>query len=371
MEDRRIDTALVAHSPASLLRDPDVVRDPVLGVVLERARAGTRPGERDDPHLVALAVEGGGMRGAVSSGMCVLLEAAGLTNAFDRIYGVSAGALNGWATAAGQAALSATHYEDAALHGVINHMRPLAGRPVVDFDLMFEELIGVRKPLAHAPGGPDFRAIALSLDTMAARVLRDFSSAAEVRDAVRASASLPRLGGAPPVFRGERMADGGLVEPIPYRTAIDEGATHVLVLRTRPAGFRRPAALERAEHMSLRADPRLAELVRSRIGAYNNEARDLERGLPDDDRAHVQQVTVPDRTRLIGRLDPSRERVVEAVRLGAQAMAECVLTGRVDLCWQPVVYRDAAPEPEPVPQRSGSRPWRLRPRRAAARPGVA
>ena len=49
------------------------------------------------------------MRGAVSAGMCVVLEAAGLVGAFDCIYGVSAGALNGSATAAGQAALSATH----------------------------------------------------------------------------------------------------------------------------------------------------------------------------------------------------------------------------------------------------------------------
>src|SRR5687767_5231865 len=92
------DTTLVAQSPA--------------------------PGHHGDGHVVALAVEGGGMRGAVSSGMCVLLEAAGLTPAFDRVYGVSAGALNGWATAAGQAALSATHYEDAATRGVINPMRP-------------------------------------------------------------------------------------------------------------------------------------------------------------------------------------------------------------------------------------------------------
>ena len=64
-------------------------------VVLGRAPAGSRPRERADGHLVCLAVEGGRMRGAVSAGMGVVLEAAGLTGAFDRIYGVSAGALNG------------------------------------------------------------------------------------------------------------------------------------------------------------------------------------------------------------------------------------------------------------------------------------
>ena len=90
---------------------------------------------------MCLAIEGGGMRGAVSAGMCLVLEAAGVVGAFDRIYGVSAGALNGWATAVGQAALSATHYEDAARRGVVNRMRALRGRPVIDFDLLFDEII--------------------------------------------------------------------------------------------------------------------------------------------------------------------------------------------------------------------------------------
>ena len=107
--------ALTAADPAALLRAPDeVLSSPVLQVVFERARAGSRPGFRIDDHLVCLAIEGGGMRGAVSAGMAVVLEAAGLAWAFARIYGVSAGALNGCAMAAGQAALSATYYQDAA-----------------------------------------------------------------------------------------------------------------------------------------------------------------------------------------------------------------------------------------------------------------
>src|SRR4051812_23807907 len=113
-----------ASQPSALLKRPDEVDDPVLALILERARTGTGPGARDDGHLVCLAVEGGGMRGAVSAGMCVVLEAAGLAPAFDRIYGVSAGALNGWAMAAGQSSLGATHYQDAASRRVINPMRP-------------------------------------------------------------------------------------------------------------------------------------------------------------------------------------------------------------------------------------------------------
>jgi len=37
---------------------------------------------------------------------------------------------------------------------------------------------------------------------------------------------------------GEPMADAQLFEPVPYRSAVADGATHVLVLRTRPDGVR-------------------------------------------------------------------------------------------------------------------------------------
>jgi predicted acylesterase/phospholipase RssA len=57
---------------------------------------------------------------------------------------------------------------------------------------------------------------------------------AEVRLALRASAGLPILAGPAVVLRGRRFFDGGLTEPIPFRTPIADGATHIVVLRSRP-----------------------------------------------------------------------------------------------------------------------------------------
>jgi predicted acylesterase/phospholipase RssA len=329
--------------PGTLLRTPDDTTSPVLRVMLDRVAAASRPGDRDDDHLVCLVVEGGGMRGAVSAGMCVVLEAAGVVGAFDRIYGVSAGALNGWATAVGQAALSATHYQDAVSRRVIDRMGPLRGRPVVDFELLFEELIGARKPLSfeRLSCGPEFRALATSLETMSLRVLQAFADAEEVRQAVRASASLPGLGGGPPVFRGERMADGALIEPIPFETALAEGAAHVLVLRSSPAGYRKPELAVLGHRLPLREDPRLLGLARDQHWHYNRQAAALQDGVTDPGDAHLLQVAVPDGTRLIGRLEADAGRVVEALRLGAAAMASTLLTDAIELCWQPVVYRAA------------------------------
>ncbi|HET8980800.1 MAG TPA: patatin-like phospholipase family protein [Solirubrobacteraceae bacterium] len=329
------------------LRSPESAGDPVLALVLQRAAAGTRPGARRDPHRLYLAVEGGGMRGAVTAGMGVVLEAAGLTDAFDRIYGVSAGALNGGALAAGQAALAATLYEDVASQHVINRMRPLVRQPLIDFDVLFDELIVARKPLSSEglAGGPEFRALAVSLQTLTLRVLSGFADAGEVMQAIRASAFLPRLGGGAPQFRDEPMTDGAVLEPIPYESAVAEGATHVLVLRSRPADYRAPRLRAIADSLVVRGEPALATLVRRSRDVYARQAAELAgRGAAHRPRALISQIAVPEGTPLIGRLEASAERAVEAIRVGGGAMARAVLTEPVDLCWQPTVYRRADAE---------------------------
>ena len=72
---------------------------PVLSIIRERVEKKSKPGNRidegpDAPHL-ALVIEGGGMRGAVSAGMAAALSTLDLLDAFDSIHGSSAGAIVG------------------------------------------------------------------------------------------------------------------------------------------------------------------------------------------------------------------------------------------------------------------------------------
>ena len=75
----------------------------VMELIKERVRTNSTPGDRqahsddDDesiPHL-ALVIEGGGMRGAVSAGMAAALTTLDLLDAFDSVHGSSAGAIVG------------------------------------------------------------------------------------------------------------------------------------------------------------------------------------------------------------------------------------------------------------------------------------
>jgi hypothetical protein len=70
---------------------------PVLSLVQERVKTNSTPGNRlptDDAHL-ALVIEGGGMRGAVSAGMATALSTLDLLDTFDSVHGSSAGAIIG------------------------------------------------------------------------------------------------------------------------------------------------------------------------------------------------------------------------------------------------------------------------------------
>ena len=79
--------------------DTSMVRHdhPVIKVVLDRWKKNSVPGnrERDDVDKVALAIEGGGMRGCVSAGATAALQYLGLADSVDIVYGSSAGSMVG------------------------------------------------------------------------------------------------------------------------------------------------------------------------------------------------------------------------------------------------------------------------------------
>ena len=59
---------------------------------------------------------------------------------------------------------------------------------------------------------------------------------ASLRLCLRASAALPLLAGPPIDLDGRRYIDAGLSAAIPFRAALADGATHIVVLRSRRAG---------------------------------------------------------------------------------------------------------------------------------------
>ena len=208
----------------------------ILRVLRERQRAGSTPGSRTDGLRVALSIEGGGMRGAVSAGMALALHEHGLVPAFDAVYGASAGAISGaWLLSSRPEGLRGWA-EPSYAKELIRWRALLRGRPVVDIHALIEVVYQTRWPMdfeSVLASTVEYHPLATDAATGASTDLRPLiGDPAELRLALRASASLPFLAGAP-VLRDRRFYDAGVAESIPFRTPLAQGATHVLVLRTR------------------------------------------------------------------------------------------------------------------------------------------
>jgi predicted patatin/cPLA2 family phospholipase len=220
----------ISSSPSPL----SPVGHPVLRVLAARARED-RP--YHDGLRVALAIEGGGMRGVLSAGMALELHARGLVTAFDAVYGASAGAITAaWLLSSNPEGLLGWT-EPAYAKTLIRRSGLLRGRPAVDVRALIEELYQTTFPmdfasvLAHPV---EYHPLATDAATGASTDLHPhIGDPAELRLALRASAALPLLAGPPVAFAGRRFYDAGVSESVPYRTALAQGATHILVLRSR------------------------------------------------------------------------------------------------------------------------------------------
>jgi predicted patatin/cPLA2 family phospholipase len=215
----------------------------VLRVLASRKRAGTR----EDGHQVALAIEGGGMRGAISGGMALALYELGLVPALDAVYGSSAGTITGaWLLSSNPEGLRGWADPEYA-RALIRRRAALRGKPIVGVETLIEEVYQTIFPLDYASvlASPvEFHPMGTDAVTGLSTDLRRFvHDTADLRLAIRASAALPLLAGPAVELGGQRFYDAGLAESIPYRTALAQGATHVLVLRSRrdPVSTTRPS----------------------------------------------------------------------------------------------------------------------------------
>lgn len=295
--------------------------------ILQARRAdGSAPDARADSHRVALAIEGGGNRAAYSAGMALALDELGLTGSFDAVYGTSGGALNGaWLlTGEAQRWLPSWGAPEVASAGVTDPRRLLRGGPLVDLRVLVEHVYGHVTPMdfeAILANPVTFHPMATDARTGEAVDLHPWITDREsLQTALRASSCLPMIAGRPVRLGGRGFVDGGLSEAIPYLTSLRQGATHVLVLRTRRED--QTVTTSRAERALLA--PYFAAFAR---GAGRSHGR---RHLAYAEAsaasslagAEVLQVRPPLGSSDVARLGGSLDVVTEAIEVGRRAIHE-------------------------------------------------
>ena len=261
--------------------DVDTEGHPVLEAILARKRSGSVPGDRSDGMRIGLAVEGGGMKGVISAGMCGEMLRCGFADCFDAVYGSSAGAMNLTYYLANQPEGIAAYEEDLVDGGFLDLRRlpalqrigPRKGKKgeSMDEDVDKKDDVGddqvrpamdvsylVDGVMDHSPTRPlnwdalinsrvPLKVVATSLDTLTPVVLEGpWKGVEDLKQCLKASAAVPIFAGPEPVtWRGQRLVDAAVMEPVPVHAAIADGCTHVLVLCTRslpPLGEKMPAS---------------------------------------------------------------------------------------------------------------------------------
>lgn len=301
------------------------------------------PGHRRDEYRLALAIEGGGMRGVVSAGMLVALEQLGMTGCFDLVVGTSAGALAGAFFVDGRAVEgSVLFYTDLHEEPFLDRSRLLKRGAALDLDYLVEDAAVARGLDVTALAANPLELYATVTPTESDNPIRHFrveGSQARVNAILKATASLPVLAGASREVDGSHYVDGGLHEQIPWRTAAKLGATHVLVLPSQPVSTVEEldtlSFIERVTvipvvkqvHNDHVGDLVATLPVRSSREAWNLRAVAEGRSTPlswapGRDQPRFDIVHVPDSVKLPARLERERPVLVDALIAGARAAVD-------------------------------------------------
>lgn len=239
------------------------------------------PDRRQDPHHLALVIEGGGMRGVVTGGMVTAIQELGLTGCFDSIHGSSAGACAGAYLLTDQAKLGTSiYYEDINNSKVTNPRRLWAGRAIMDTGFITDDVMRTTKRLDvdKIIGAPDRLHIIATTTTAQEEHYSRYATPDEFFAVLRGTITMPIVGGRSVTVDGQELVDGGMVQQIPFRSAVEHGASHVLILLTRrdhEFERRKGRLLEMLESLAMRLvyNAKLAELYASRRERIDNDLK--------------------------------------------------------------------------------------------------
>lgn len=290
-------------------------------LIARRMRHGGAAGAHGDGARLALVIEGGSARGAYSHGMVMGLEELGVLRCFDAVYGASAGALNGAWLLCGRAVRARRAWHSDVVRRVISPARALRGGSVVDtrylVHTVYERVVPMdfpailANPVTFHPIGTDIA------DGSPVDLHPHITDVASLQRALRASTCMPVLAGRPVALGGRRFVDAGLSESVPVRTARAQGATHLVVLRTRRADEKPSTPSEFERRVVARAlggyGPRLAESWGARAAQF---VLDEQRMVADPS---ILQIRPPLDAPAVGRVARDATVLLRALDLGRAA----------------------------------------------------
>lgn len=217
----------------------------------------------------ALIVEGGAMRSVFSAGILDGFLIRGF-NPFEMYLGVSAGATNLAAYLAGEPGKSVEIYTDFALRKeFISKRRFLLGGHFIDLEWLSQELFYsgyIDLPAVYGNNKP-FYVVVTDVETGHAEYIK--TSENNLKQSIKASASLPLLSRKFFCIEGKMYTDGGVADGIPIGGAIAQGAKNIMIIRSRHKEYMKKDSLfHRYIRWKLRGYKQLSNTMKKRVILY-------------------------------------------------------------------------------------------------------
>lgn len=226
----------------------------------------------------ALVLEGGGLRGVFTCGVLDCFMDHGVR--FPFIVGTSAGACNGLSYMSGQRGRARCSNIDLMdKYHYVGFKYLLTQGCIMDYKLLFEDFPEKIIPYdyeAYFSNPTRFVMVTTNCLTGKAEYLEEKSSADRVMSIVRASSSLPFVTKITYVD-GVPMLDGGIVDSIPVKYALEQGYEDIVVVLTRNKGYRKKEGKMRAAKAFYRKYPDLQKALYERNAVYNQTMDMIER----------------------------------------------------------------------------------------------
>ncbi len=188
---------------------------------------------------VALVLQGGGARGAFTAGVLDIFMENHIV--FNYVIGTSAGALNAVNYLSGDIGRSKQVTTVGMLDPKFCSFRNWLFRgSAFNFTYLFHELPKTKLPFnaaAYNASPIRFTCVSTSLSEGTVAYFEK-GVCTEFYKALFSSSSLPLIS-RPVRVEGKKYFDGGVVAPVPYRKPLEDGYQKLVIVMTRPKGYRR------------------------------------------------------------------------------------------------------------------------------------
>ncbi len=260
----------------------------------------------------ALVLEGGGMRGLYTAGILDYFIENNIH--FDTVTGVSAGALFGVNLLSEQKGRVLNYNVK-----YINDKRYMSIKSLITtgsfvnkefcYDVIPFEL-DIFDFDTYKNATSDFYAVVTNIETGLAEYIK-ISDLKKDMDYLRASGSLPFIS-KPVEINGKKYLDGGIANSIPFEKALEDEYDKIVVILTRPKGYRKVKGNSLLSKLVYRKYPNFEKALNNRYLNYNRQIEKIEE-LEKDGRIFVFR---PSEHIEINRLEKDTKKLTQMHKLG-------------------------------------------------------